>query len=225
MNTKAILAIAAFAAVASTGVRADEADASQYAVKFEGTRTRAEVKAEAATVSATRSNEPAGSRVAAPMKSTWTRRWCAQKPPKRFAWAKPPAVKSATCKPCAPKQTTPLPGRLFCCGSRTLYASKRTIQRAFGKAGTLAAQVCPVLSWLPAVTLASHWNGRPTSFVLTFAPGQETGARKRRHEWQTSMFSFTVPGILGQLLEPVARYIREWVTSSTARHGGNGPGR
>ena len=70
MNSKAILAIAAFAAVASTGVRADEADASQYAVKFEGSRTRAEVKAEAATVSATRSNEPAGSRVAAPMKST-----------------------------------------------------------------------------------------------------------------------------------------------------------
>jgi Domain of unknown function (DUF4148) len=69
MNSKAILAIAAFAAVASTGVRADEADASQYAVKFEGTRTRAEVKAEAATVSSTRSIEPAGSRVAAPMKS------------------------------------------------------------------------------------------------------------------------------------------------------------
>ena len=65
MNSKAILAIAAFAAVASTGVRADEADASQYVVKFEGTRTRAEVKAEAATVSSTRSLEPAGSRVAA----------------------------------------------------------------------------------------------------------------------------------------------------------------
>jgi hypothetical protein len=70
MNSKAILAIAALAVVASTGVRADEADASQFAVKFEGTRTRAEVKAEAATVSASRSNEPAGSRVAAPMKST-----------------------------------------------------------------------------------------------------------------------------------------------------------
>jgi len=70
MNSKAILAIAAFAAVASTGVRADEADASQYAVKFEGNRTRAEVLAEAATVSATRSTEPAGSRVAAQVKST-----------------------------------------------------------------------------------------------------------------------------------------------------------
>ena len=70
MNSKALLAIAAFAAVASTGVRADEADGSQFALKFEGNRTRAEVMAEAATVSATRSNEPAGSRVAARVQST-----------------------------------------------------------------------------------------------------------------------------------------------------------
>ena len=70
MNTKAILAIVALAAAASTGVRADEADASQYVVKFEGTRTRAEVKAEAATVSSTRSLEPAGSRVAPAMQSS-----------------------------------------------------------------------------------------------------------------------------------------------------------
>ncbi|RYG13665.1 MAG: DUF4148 domain-containing protein [Burkholderiales bacterium] len=70
MNSKTILAIAAFAAIASTGARADEADGSQYAVKFEGNRTRAEVQAEAATVAATRSIEPSGSRVAAPVKST-----------------------------------------------------------------------------------------------------------------------------------------------------------
>ena len=70
MNSKAILAVAAFAALASTGVRADEADASQYAVQFQGNRTRAEVVAEASTVAATRSVEPAGSRVAAPVKST-----------------------------------------------------------------------------------------------------------------------------------------------------------
>jgi hypothetical protein len=70
MNSKAILAIAAFAAIASTGARADEADGSQYTVKFEGNRTRAEVQAEAATVAATRSIEPNGSRVAAPVKST-----------------------------------------------------------------------------------------------------------------------------------------------------------
>ncbi len=69
MNTKAILAIAAFAAIASTGARADEADASQAVVKFEGSRTRAEVMAEASTVASTRSIEPNGSRVAAPMKS------------------------------------------------------------------------------------------------------------------------------------------------------------
>ncbi len=69
MNTKAILAIAAIAAAASTAVRADEADASQFAIQFQGSRTRAEVMAEAATVAATRSSEPAGSRVAAPLKS------------------------------------------------------------------------------------------------------------------------------------------------------------
>ena len=70
MNSKTILAVAAFAAVASAGVRADEADASQSVLQFQGSRTRAEVMAEAATVSATRSTEPAGSRVAAPVKST-----------------------------------------------------------------------------------------------------------------------------------------------------------
>ena len=70
MNTKAILAIAALAAIASTGVRADEADGSQFAIQFQGSRTRAEVMAEAATVAANRSSEPAGSRVAAPLKSS-----------------------------------------------------------------------------------------------------------------------------------------------------------
>ena len=53
MNTKSILAIAAFAAVAATGAHADDADASQYVLKFEGNRTRAEVMAEAATVAST----------------------------------------------------------------------------------------------------------------------------------------------------------------------------
>ncbi len=63
MNTSRILAVAALAAVASFGAQADEADASQYVVKFEGNRTRAEVKAEAVTVAANHSQEPAGSRV------------------------------------------------------------------------------------------------------------------------------------------------------------------
>lgn len=69
MNTKAILAIAAFASIAAGAARADDADASQFAIKFEGNRTRAEVMAEAAKVPATRSFEPAGSRVIAAPKS------------------------------------------------------------------------------------------------------------------------------------------------------------
>ena len=64
MNTKLALAVASLAVAASGVARADEADASQYALKFEGSRTRAEVMAEAAKVSATRSTEPAGSRIA-----------------------------------------------------------------------------------------------------------------------------------------------------------------
>ena len=67
MNTTArflsIAAVAAFASFASFGVHADEADASQFATKFDTNRTRAEVQAEAATVAQTRSIEPAGSRV------------------------------------------------------------------------------------------------------------------------------------------------------------------
>jgi hypothetical protein len=70
MNTKFALAIATFAVAASGVARADEADASQYVLKFEGNRTRAEVMAEAAKVPATRSTEPAGSRVAALVQST-----------------------------------------------------------------------------------------------------------------------------------------------------------
>ena len=66
MNAKSLLAIAAVAAAFSGVARADEADASQFALQFEGNRTRAEVMAEAATVSATRSTEPAGSRFVPP---------------------------------------------------------------------------------------------------------------------------------------------------------------
>ena len=47
MNTSRILAVAALAAAASFGAQADEADASQYVVQFHGTRSRAEVQAEA----------------------------------------------------------------------------------------------------------------------------------------------------------------------------------
>jgi len=70
MNRNALFALAAFATLAAGAARADEADASQYVLKFEGNRTRAEVQAEAARIPATRSTEPAGSRVAAAVQST-----------------------------------------------------------------------------------------------------------------------------------------------------------
>lgn len=70
MNAKILLATVAIAAAASGVARADDAPlSSQFAIKFDGSRTRAEVMAEAAKVPATRSLEPAGSRVAAPLKS------------------------------------------------------------------------------------------------------------------------------------------------------------
>ncbi|RKR66484.1 hypothetical protein C8C94_0943 [Acidovorax sp. 94] len=66
-KTARFLSVAAVAAFASFGAQADEADSSQFALKFETNRTRAEVAAEvaaeAATVAQTRSQEPAGSRV------------------------------------------------------------------------------------------------------------------------------------------------------------------
>jgi len=67
MNAKFLFVATTLAAVASafSGIaRADDAPASsQFAIKFDGSRTRAEVMAEAAKVPATRSTEPNGSRV------------------------------------------------------------------------------------------------------------------------------------------------------------------
>ncbi|CAN7285030.1 DUF4148 domain-containing protein [Acidovorax sp. LjRoot118] len=62
-NTARFLSIAAVAAFASFGAYADEADSSQFALKFETNRTRAEVAAEAAVEARKHSMEPAGSRV------------------------------------------------------------------------------------------------------------------------------------------------------------------
>ena len=62
-KTTRIISIAALSMFAAFGAQADEADASQYATKFETNRTRAEVQAEAAKVPTTRNMEPAGSRV------------------------------------------------------------------------------------------------------------------------------------------------------------------
>jgi hypothetical protein len=73
MNTKFALALAALAVAASTAARADDIDASQGVLKFEGSRTRAEVMAEAATVPQTQSNVPAASRVHPALKSNLER--------------------------------------------------------------------------------------------------------------------------------------------------------
>ncbi|MFN7153586.1 MAG: DUF4148 domain-containing protein [Burkholderiales bacterium RIFCSPHIGHO2_12_FULL_65_48] len=62
-KTARFLSIAAVTAFTAFGAHADEADGSQFALKFDTNRTRAEVQAEAATVAQTRSQEPAGSRV------------------------------------------------------------------------------------------------------------------------------------------------------------------
>ncbi|MRD48845.1 DUF4148 domain-containing protein [Caenimonas koreensis] len=70
MNSKAILAVAAFAAIASAGVRADEADASQFALQFTSTRPVAEVKAEAIVEAKSHSTIPAASKVMEPMKTS-----------------------------------------------------------------------------------------------------------------------------------------------------------
>ncbi|MGV3571007.1 MAG: DUF4148 domain-containing protein [Ramlibacter sp.] len=71
MISKNFLAIAAISAAAFSGAASADAEyGAPYVIKFEGNRTRAEVMAEAARVPATRSIEPAGSRVAAPLQSS-----------------------------------------------------------------------------------------------------------------------------------------------------------
>lgn len=61
-NTARFFSIAAVAAFASFGAHADEVDTSQFATKFETSRTRAEVLAEATTVPQTSGAIPSGSR-------------------------------------------------------------------------------------------------------------------------------------------------------------------
>lgn len=72
MNRNALLALAAFATIAAGAARADEADDSQFALKFEGSRTRAEVMAEAALIPASRSIEPSGVRATGALKTSLT---------------------------------------------------------------------------------------------------------------------------------------------------------
>ena len=57
-----LAAVAAFTAFTAFGAQADEADASRFATKFETSRTRAEVMAEASTVSQSSGAIPVGSR-------------------------------------------------------------------------------------------------------------------------------------------------------------------
>lgn len=68
MNAKSLLIAAASVAALSGVARAD--DITVDPVKFESTRTRAEVMAEAAKVPTTRATEPAGSRVIAAPKNS-----------------------------------------------------------------------------------------------------------------------------------------------------------
>ena len=68
-----IIAVAAFAALASTGVRAESpALSSQFAIQIEGNRTRAEVTSEAVAAVKNYNHIPSGSRVIVPLKSVVT---------------------------------------------------------------------------------------------------------------------------------------------------------
>ena len=60
-KTARFLSVAAVAAFAAFGAHADEADGSQFALKFDTNRTRAEVAAEAVVEARTHNMEPAGS--------------------------------------------------------------------------------------------------------------------------------------------------------------------
>ena len=64
-KTARFLSLAALAAFASFGAQADEADGSQFALRFDTNRTRAEVQAEGAVAMQNHSQVPVGSRVQA----------------------------------------------------------------------------------------------------------------------------------------------------------------
>lgn len=62
MDTLKFISIAILAVLAVLAAQADEADGSDRALDFQGQRTRAEVRAEAACVSATRNHIPEAAR-------------------------------------------------------------------------------------------------------------------------------------------------------------------
>ena len=59
MNTKSLFAIAAFASLAAAGAHAEVGDTERYDTKAQSTLTRAEVRAQAATMSTARGGEAA----------------------------------------------------------------------------------------------------------------------------------------------------------------------
>ena len=63
MNTKSLLALAAFAALASAGAHADEYNGGDRVLQFQSSRARAEVLAEARVEAKSHSTIPAGSKV------------------------------------------------------------------------------------------------------------------------------------------------------------------
>lgn len=73
MSTSKFFAVAALAVLSTVGAHADEAEGSQFALKFDSTRSRAEVNAEAVVAARTNDPEPYGSRVAALIQSSMER--------------------------------------------------------------------------------------------------------------------------------------------------------
>jgi hypothetical protein len=69
MKSNALYAVAALAAAFAGGASANEAADSQYALKFEGNRTRAEVRAEGVEAARTRNFETTSAKVIAPLQS------------------------------------------------------------------------------------------------------------------------------------------------------------
>ncbi|TAM86350.1 MAG: DUF4148 domain-containing protein [Candidimonas sp.] len=73
MKSSHLFAVTALAVLVSAGAYAEDAVAPEHTPAFQGSRTGAEVMAEAVLAARNRSNEPAGSRVAAPVQSSLDR--------------------------------------------------------------------------------------------------------------------------------------------------------
>lgn len=73
MKSSTLIAIASLSLLASVGARADEADGSQYALKFDSSRARAEVMAEARAEASADKSVPASAKVAPRVQSSLER--------------------------------------------------------------------------------------------------------------------------------------------------------